>query len=73
MSAMYERIGDYLEFGVPTVWVVDPRTRRAWTFTSEGMREAAGGMLEIADPDIRVSLADLFQSMTEPKRQLPSM
>jgi Uma2 family endonuclease len=73
MTAMYERIGDYLEFGVQCVWVVDPRTRRGWIFTSEGMREAAGGVLEIADPAIRVRLADLFQSMTEPKRQLPSM
>jgi Uma2 family endonuclease len=61
MTAMYERIGDYMEFGVPCVWVVDPRTRRAWIFTPEGMREAAGGVLEIADPAIRVRLADLFQ------------
>jgi Uma2 family endonuclease len=61
MTTMYERINDYLEFGVPYVWVLDPRTRRAWTFTTGAAREATAGLLETADPAIQVPLNELFQ------------
>ena len=36
VSQMQERIDDYLKFGVRYVWVIDPRTRRAWIYTSDG-------------------------------------
>ena len=59
MTTMYERIDDYLAFGVPYVWVLDPRTRRAWTFTPGEMHEAAG-TLETANPAIQVPLSEVF-------------
>ena len=36
---MQERIDDYLAFGVPTVWVINPITRRAYIHTADGMVE----------------------------------
>jgi Uma2 family endonuclease len=59
MSEMQERIDDYLAFGVPHVWVIDPRTRRAFEYTSEGMRDAKDGILSTSNPDIRVVLAEI--------------
>lgn len=59
MSEMQERIDDYLAFGVRHVWVIDPRTRRAFEYTAEGMREAKDGILSTSKPDIRVVLAEL--------------
>lgn len=59
MSEMQERIDDYLAFGVPHVWVINPRTRRAFEYTSDGMHEAKDGILSTTNPDIRVVLAEL--------------
>ena len=59
MDQMQERIGDYLAFGVPYVWVVNPANRRAFVYTSGAMSEAADGILTTSNPDIRVPLAEL--------------
>ena len=59
MQQMEQRIDDYLAFGVRYVWVVDPRTRRAFVHTAEGAREAKDGVLRTESPEIRVPLADL--------------
>ena len=61
MSEMQERIDDYLAFGSPYVWVIDPRTKRAFIYTSEGMREVRDGVLRTPDPEIVVPLAALFE------------
>jgi Uma2 family endonuclease len=61
MSEMQERIDDYLAFGSPYVWVIDPRTKRAFIYTSEGMREVRDGVLRTADPEIVAPLAALFE------------
>jgi len=56
---MQDRIDDYLTFGVPHVWVLNPRTRRAFLYTPDGMREAKDGILRTQNPDIEVPIADL--------------
>jgi len=32
-------MNDYLQFGVPDVWMLDPETRKAYRWTAEGMHE----------------------------------
>ena len=59
MTSMQERIDDYLAFGVPYVWVLDPRLKRAWVFTPGLMREAAGA-LTTENPTIQVPLSEVF-------------
>ena len=59
MSEMQERIHDYLSFGVRYVWVIDPRTKRAYVHTSEGIRETKDA-LRTQNPDILVPLNELF-------------
>ena len=63
MSEMQERINDYLAFGVKHVWVVDPRSRRAYMHTVEGSRETKDGMLRTTTPDIAVPLAEMFAEL----------
>jgi Uma2 family endonuclease len=60
ISRTLEKIGDYLKMGAPNVWVIDPRTRRGYHYTSDGMREAKDGILRTSSPDIAVPLAALF-------------
>lgn len=59
-SEVQEKIDDYLRFGVPYVWVIDPRLRRGWIHTADGAREAKDGVLRTADPELALPLAELF-------------
>ncbi|HLG99070.1 MAG TPA: Uma2 family endonuclease [Bryobacteraceae bacterium] len=60
MQDMQQRIDDYLNFGVPYIWIVNPRNRKGYVVTSTGMIEAKSGVLEARDPDIAVPLSELF-------------
>jgi Uma2 family endonuclease len=60
---MQERIDDYLRFGVPYVWIINPRARRAWTCMLEGNLEVRDSMLRTREPDIVIPLAEIFESM----------
>ena len=59
MKEMQERIDDYLAFGVRYVWLLHPRTRRAFVYTVDAVREVKDGVLRTDDPDICVPLAEL--------------
>lgn len=58
LSEMQDRVEDYLNFGVPYVWILDPARRKAWRCTSQGMLEVAE--LRTENPEILVPLAELF-------------
>lgn len=60
MSSMLERIHDYLEFGVAYVWVIAPRTRRAWTYTVTEIREVSDATLRTQNPNIAVPFTAIF-------------
>ena len=61
MSEMQERLDDYRAFGVPYVWLLDPRTKRAYIYSAAGIHEVQDGILRTRDPDIAVPLAELFE------------
>lgn len=59
MSRVLDRIKDFLDFGVPTVWVIDPQSRRAQIHTREATHEVTDGMLK-ATGQIQVPLTEVF-------------
>jgi Uma2 family endonuclease len=59
LEEMQDRIDDYLAFGAPHVWVVNPRRLRGFHYTADGMHEAKDGILRTTDPDIVVPLLEL--------------
>ena len=63
MSEMQERIDDYLKFGIPYVWLIDPRTHRAWSYTKEGAQEAKDGILRAQNPIIELPLPEIFHAL----------
>jgi Uma2 family endonuclease len=65
LMSMQNRIDDYLKFGVPYVWVVNPVDRRAWSYSSEGSKEVKDGVLRTENPSIEVSLAEVFAGLDE--------
>jgi len=60
---MQERISDYLQMGVPYVWLVDPASRRAWIYTADAIGEVKDGVLRTRQPDIEVPLAEIFAEL----------
>jgi Uma2 family endonuclease len=55
-SQLQEKIDDYLSFGVPYVWIIDPRLRHGSTYTNSGMRPG----LSTENPKIELDLAPLL-------------
>lgn len=55
-----QRIDDYIKFGVPYVWVINPADRRVWVYTSDGSREVKDGMLRTENPALTVDLGEIF-------------
>src|ERR1700694_1594598 len=55
-----EKINDYLAFGVPYVWVINPETRRAYVHTADGSHEAKDGVLRAESAAIEVPLAEIL-------------
>jgi len=63
VERIQQRIDDYLSFGVPHIWVINPRSRRAWTYSKEGSREVFDGFLRTERPDFEIPLADIFAAL----------
>lgn len=61
MEYMQEKIDDYLRFGVPYIWIINPKNRKGYIVTSAGMVEAKERLLETKDPSISVPLDRLFE------------
>jgi len=69
MSEIQERVEDYLAMGVPTVWVVDPRRRRAYSATASGALQPAPTELTVAGTEIRIPIPDIFAELDEMEAQ----
>jgi Uma2 family endonuclease len=59
MVKVQEVVEDYLGFGVPCVWVINPITPRGFVYTPDGMVEAKDGVLRVSGTSIEVPLAEL--------------
>jgi len=57
---MQEKIDDYLNFGVPCIWIINPKLRKAYVVTRAGMVEVQSGVLETQDPKIAIPLDAIF-------------
>jgi len=64
MSRILERVKEFLIFGVPYVWVIDPETRTAYSYTASEGRQVQD-RLTTANPELTVSLAEIFAELDE--------
>lgn len=63
LRSMQERVNDYLNFGVPNVWILDPVLRHAYMCSRGGFREPEGRILRVPDSSILIPLAELFADL----------
>jgi Uma2 family endonuclease len=57
---LQEKIDDYLAFGIPVVWLIDPERQRAWIHTREGSHEPSDRILRNPADDLQVPLTAVF-------------
>lgn len=60
ITGMQDRLDDYLRFGVPNIWVIDPWKHRAWRITEEGWLTVTDGIMRTADGRVAMPLADVL-------------
>jgi Uma2 family endonuclease len=64
-TRVQDRIDDYLRFGVPYVWVINPANRRVWTHTADGITEVKDSVLRTENPSIEVLLGEVFAGLDD--------
>jgi Uma2 family endonuclease len=64
VSRMELKIDDYLAFGVRHIWLIDPRRKKAWSYTSEGKRESST-LLTTSEPHLTLSLDEVFAALDD--------
>lgn len=57
-----DKIDDYLDFGIPNIWYIDPRRRRVTVETRDGGR-ICRDVVETADGEISIPLSEIFAEM----------
>ena len=61
MYRVESRLKEYLQMGVPFVWLVDPISHEAWVYSDQGKVEVADGILRTSAPQLEVNLEELFR------------
>jgi Uma2 family endonuclease len=55
------RLNDALQFGVPTIWIIDPYGNEAWIVTPEhGTRQVTDGILRCDNPKLELPFAEVL-------------
>src|SRR5262249_16315564 len=57
---LMDKLKEYSAFGVPNIWVVDPRRRKAFVFDGSVLEEVRGEAFVITNPEIRLPLDEVF-------------
>jgi Uma2 family endonuclease len=61
MKRIKERVTDYLEMGVPYVWVLDPKAKSTYAApVAESLHEIKTGVLKTENPTLEVPLNEIF-------------
>ena len=63
-SRMELKIDDYLAFGVRHIWLIDPRRKKAWSYTNEGKREPSA-VLTTSEPRLTLNLDEVFAKLDD--------
>jgi len=60
VSKTNERIREYLDFGVPVVWVIDPAEKTIWIYRRDGMTRADGERIPVEGTSLEVPVSEIF-------------
>jgi Uma2 family endonuclease len=61
MTRVIEKLKEYTEWGVPNIWVFDPRTRAMYEFRGHNLIEIEGGSITAESPRLELTRDEIFQ------------
>ncbi len=62
-----ERVNDYLDKGVPEVWILDPERRSVTVCAGLTMVEHTAGNLAVPQTPVQLTIADIFSALDDYK------
>jgi Uma2 family endonuclease len=65
LSRMTDRCGDYLEFGIENIWILDPVRSQSYRVTKAGLELSPSGEITVPGTPIRVALGELFAELNK--------
>jgi Uma2 family endonuclease len=63
LTAMRTKAGEYREFGIENIWIIDPEARVVHRFTGTGLEEVKAGELIVPGTPIRIVLSEMFAEL----------
>jgi Uma2 family endonuclease len=63
MTDLLEKLDEYAAFGVPYIWVIDPRRKKAFTYAGGRLEEVTGEALTAGTHPIRLPLEEVFRGL----------
>jgi Uma2 family endonuclease len=59
-ASLQDRLDDYLQFGVPNIWVIDPWKHRGWHISAAGWATSPDGIMRTSGGRVALPLADVL-------------
>ncbi len=65
-SRTLQRVQEFIQMGVPQVWIIDPNSRDIWTVGSDGDAvQLRGAALTLAGTPVHITVAEIFEEIDE--------
>ena len=61
MTRVIEKLKEYADWGVPNIWVFDPRTRQMYVFRRNALVEIEGDVISTESPRLELTRDEIFQ------------
>ncbi len=61
VNRLVEKLKEYAEWGVPNIWMMDPRTRQMSVFQRDALVEIEGDMISTESPRLELTRNEIFQ------------
>lgn len=65
LSRICERVQEYVDMGVPEVWIIEPGTLKTYRYDASGLREVRDRILVTSDGRVRLDLDSIEEDLRE--------
>jgi Uma2 family endonuclease len=62
VSDLLEKLAEYSAFGIPNIWVIDPRRKKAYTYSGTRLEEVSDALTAL-NPDLTVPFDEIFRGL----------
>jgi Uma2 family endonuclease len=63
LPRVVQRLDDFLQMGVPNLWLLDPLERIAFTYSQQGLRKTVADRITVPNTPIYLDLPEIFAAL----------